>query len=157
MPEEPMATKQSTSTTSRLISAYGEQEPWKEEHDRAMYCVRIEQNLEWGMLLFKGLTAAESRLQSQAERGRHAVKDADWLDIDRAYRSWAATAGKFLKIGDTLAAEGFSVDRLEDFRSTVAEAEAIVGNADIDSEIRPIEELERMARPTNPRPDRYRD
>jgi hypothetical protein len=157
MPEESMNTTHDRpiSTTERLITAYGEQEPWKEDHDRAMYCCMIEDNLEWGIVLFEGLSAAAARFQAQSISPGNPVDGIQWSGFEKAYKNWARTAGKFLKAADKLVSEGYVVKRLDDFRLLVAEAECMVDNAELELEIPPIEELERMARPECPRPERY--
>ncbi len=145
------------STKRRLISAYAESESWKNAHAQAMHCRDLEEDMAWGVKLFRGLVEAEARLQALNLKGRMAADDPVWPEIDECYRAWTAVSGKILAEAERLAAIGFAVEGSMTFRATLEEAWNLLGNMDLEGEIRPFEELAGMAKPENPRPERYAD
>lgn len=48
-------------------------------------------------------------------------------------------------------------DEVDGFPATAEEAEALAANLEFEAELPPVEALMAMARPENPRPDRYND
>ena len=140
------------SMAKTLITAYGDREPWKEQHDRAMLCREVEDIIDWGIVLFHGLSDAEARYQSQVI---HCGDAENRSDLDETYRSLTGMFRRCLNVADKLTAEGFMVERLDEFRAIVHEAECLVESADFEVGLPAIEDMERIASPANPRPDRY--
>lgn len=146
-------------TTRKLISAYAESESGERDHRDAMHCRDVEEALAWGVCLFRGLADLEARLQADAIRQAElAASEAGWVeDLKDVYQKWAETSERILEAAESLTARGYDVEGLEPFRASVEEGRCILGNWELESEIPPIEDLIRSARPTNPRPEQYTD
>ena len=85
--------------TRRLIEAYAETEPWKEQHDRVMLCYDIEKLMRWGIHLFRGLSELEVILQARALGSKGATPSLDWTELEWAYRKWVTTSEGVLPCG----------------------------------------------------------
>ncbi len=144
--------------TRRQIAAYAEGGPWKVDHDAAMACRDVEDCLEIGICLYRRIVEIESRNQELALSGRLPDVEACLKEVDDLYRMWHGASRKWLADIEALAARGgFNVDGLGAFRAAVEEAGCVIGNNELEPQIHPFEELLTIARPDNPRPDRYRD
>jgi hypothetical protein len=145
------------STTSRLVEAYAESQPWKEDHARAMLCGDIEEAMTWGIHLFRGLSDLEAHLQARVLRGKVAPGHFDWGEFERVYRLWVKASEGFLRLAENCVEDGLQVEGLGEFREIVEEARCQIELWDLEPEIRPLEEALPLIRPGNPRPARYGD
>lgn len=144
-------------TTKRLISAYADAEQWKAPHREAMLCRDIEDDIAWGVRLFRGLCEHDAKLQALVINGKVAPDDPALSEIASLYDMWVRAARQRLKFVNTMEKEGFSVEGAEDFQATLEEAECFIENSGFGERLPAIEELIQHARPDNPRPERYGD
>jgi hypothetical protein len=143
--------------TKKLMEAYAADDPWKPDHDQAMACRDIEDLLADGILLFRRIGEIEAKYQRLAFASR--IEDVEGFvkEIDDFYRAWIEASQRWLMKAERMAAQGYTVEGLNAFRTTIEEAWNLVGNSDLERDIRPLDELIASARPDNPRPGRYRD
>ena len=142
-------------TTRRLLSAYADKEPWKQAHDKTQMCLDVEEKLAWGVHLFRGLVDLEARQQAHAMQ-RPDADAVQFLEVmPLLYQVWLDASEFFLDAARGFANCGYVVDGLEPFEATVEEARCLLENLALEDEIRVAEELISIARPENPRPDRY--
>jgi hypothetical protein len=145
-------------TTRRLLSAYADLEPWKRDHDEAQSCLDVEENLAWGVNLYRGLLERESRKSLQISRDFDQEEAASFFaEMTQFYQMWLNASEVYLDAARSFVGSGYVVDGLDAFEQTVEEARCLLGNLALESEIRPIEELIALAKPENPRPERYGD
>jgi hypothetical protein len=143
--------------TRRLVEEYARVEPWKVDHDRAMICLDFEDSLKTATALFRRIADHDAEWQAALKGATEELIDTYIKEVDSLYRTWLDASRKWVAFGERLARDGFDVAGLDDFRPVVEEAEAIVAGHEIDALLPPLEELEAVARPENPRPDRYKD
>jgi hypothetical protein len=143
--------------TKKLMEAYAAGDPWRPEHDQAMACRDVEDLLADGILLFRRIGEIEARNQRLALEGRIADIDGSLKETDDLYRAWVEASQRWLTTAERMAAQGFGVEGLADFRAAIGEAWNLVGNLDIERDMKPLDDLVASARPDNPRPERYRD
>ena len=108
------------------LSTYIESEPWNEAPGGTMTCLDVEATMSMGVKLFRWLTDGEARCQQLALRGEVPPDDPVWEDIEQAYRSWLLASEKLLIRADEFARDGFDLDGLGEFRTTVDEARSLV-------------------------------
>jgi hypothetical protein len=144
-------------TTRRLLSAYADREPWKEGHDEARGCLDVEEKLAWGVPIFKGLLDLEARAQAHALKGPSPEAEQLLELMPLFYQLWAEASEFYLGRARAFSESGYEVEGLDEFQATVEEARCLLGNLGLEEEIRPMEALMGLARPENPRPDRYGD
>lgn len=143
------------SRTRRYVADYAQSEPWKADHDQAMRCQAIEEAMIWGGRLFRAVSEDEARFQSLVFRGELDPDDPVQGQFEDAYRTLLPAFEAVLDAAEACAAHGFTVAGRDDFRLVVDEARCMVGSFDIETEIRPHEELLTLVRPDNPDPARY--
>lgn len=144
------------SMTKRLMEAYAADEPWKPDHDKAMACRDIEDLLTDGILLFRRIGEIEANYQRHALAGRDQNIEACVKEIDDLYRAWVDASQRWLMKAEQMSARGFTVEGLDAFRSTIEEAWNLLGNLEVERDMKPLDELVASSRPDNPRPERYR-
>ena len=120
-----------------------------------MTCLDVEATMSMGVKLFRWLTDGEARCQQLALRGEVPPDDPVWEDIEQAYRSWLLASEKLLIRADEFARDGFDLDGLGEFRTTVDEARSLVALWEFEPQILPIEEALPLTKPQNPLPTRY--
>ncbi len=145
------------SMTKRLMEAYAAAEPWGPGHGEAMACRDLEDLLADGILLFRRIGEIEAKHQRHALANRDEDVEGPLREIDDLYRSWVEASQRWLTKAERMSAHGYAVEGLDAFRATVEEARNVVGNTDLERDMKPLDELVASARPDNPRPDRYRD
>ena len=143
------------SMTRRLLEAYAADEPWKVDHDGVKRCWEVEDGLSMGLDLYRWLSKRESKLQALAIAGELAADDPCWGELDAFRRVLLAGSRRWMERAERMEAAGYPVEGIEDFRLAVEEATAIIECAEFAETLPPAEELFRLARPENPRPDRY--
>lgn len=148
-------------TTSRLILAYAQTgfEEWKSDHDLAMVCRDVEEAITWGIQLFRGLTKIEAGLQAEVCRSQlsEAQYGPLYASIANDYQRLFETFEKILETEEKLGRFGYALDGVEEFHEVAEEARCVVDSMELESKVRPIEELIPWAKPDNPRPERYGD
>lgn len=144
-----------TRTTRRLLTAYADEEQWKRDHVEAQTCLNVEETLAWGVHLFRGLLDLESRAQFHAFNDPVRCVEELLEAMPEFYKSWLSSSERHLATAMKFQAKGYTVEGFDEFRACVEEARCLLGNLDLEDQIRPFEELASMARPENPRPERY--
>ena len=71
------------------------------------------------------------------------------------YQLWAESSDFYLARALSLTANGHVIAGIEAFEQTLEEAGTLLGNLEIESELRPIDELVALATPENPSTERY--
>ena len=142
-------------TTGRLIQAYAESEPWKESHDRAMFCRSLEEVLGWGVRIFRGLTDLAVIEQARALEADGTTPTVVWSEYERIYRAWVEASESYLMHAMKLSEEGYAIEGLDEFRRVFEEAHCQTELWDFEPELAPIEDARFIASPGNPRPARY--
>jgi hypothetical protein len=145
------------SMTRRLVEAYAADEPWKVDHDGAMACRDTEDVIANGISLFQRIVEVDVKSQADGRGASEEVVESCWAEVESLYRSWLGASLKSLARAERLVNEGYDVEGLDEFRATIEDASNVVGNAELEKGIRPLDELKAMAKPDNPRPERYRD
>jgi hypothetical protein len=142
-------------TTRRLIEAYAESEPWKLHHDRAIVCHDVEEAMQWGIRLFRGLSEQEATLQARAIASRADGPTPEMNEFEQVFRRWVERSEMTLCAATEFSEEGFVVAGLDEFRRIVEEARCQMELWDFEPELLPTEEARLHLRPENPRPGRY--
>ncbi len=145
------------SMTRRLVEAYAADEPSKAEHDKAMACRDADDCVANGIRLFRRIAEVDARTQTVGRGASEQSIEECLVEIDSIYSIWLVASRRWLDGAELLMAEGYDVEGLDEFRATIEEAAILLGNADFEGEILPLDELMSSAKPDNPRPDRYRD
>lgn len=144
-------------TTRRLLTAYADREQWKWDHDEAQACLDVAEKLAWGVHIFKGLLDLETRTQARALERRSPETEQLLELMPLFYQLWTEASEFYLERAREFLEKGYAVDGLDGFQETVEEARCLLGNMELEEQIRPMEELLSHSRPDNPRPERYVD
>lgn len=139
----------------RILSEYAREEPWKRDHDDAMDCYEIEQVLSIGIHLFRFLVEFETFVIANGGKSSDRTVEQQLADCTLRMRSWITASERYAEATSQLATKGYEIKRLEEFRLVLEEAVCIVENSELESEMLPIDELMRRAKPENPDPARY--
>jgi len=146
---------QSISMTQKILSVYANKEQWETAHDEAQSCSDLEEKLAWGLKLFQTLQDQEVRLQSNAPQALSAEVQKVLEDMPRLYQLWLVASETYLGMAQDFQTKGYMVDEIKTFAETVEEVRWICESMALEEEILPFEQLRQLARPDNPRPDRY--
>lgn len=113
------------------LEDYGEQvDVWKNDHQRAMYCMEFELLLEHGLSLLAQLNSIDEKIRLKFFRGE-VEYDSQYDDILTGYyQQWLKPCDKLLAELKSLKNEGFSVERAEEFRSACREVQGILTDDD---------------------------
>jgi hypothetical protein len=145
----------------KLVSAFTESsEQWKHDHAAVQVCWQCEDAIQGGIEVFHHLARFEARVQNLVIAKclePDDLGDRFWQDLDDMYREWLNAAEAHLAAANEHAATGYPIEGLDEFRSLVAECRSLVENKAIDDDIPPLKELAVLAKPDNPRPERYTD
>jgi hypothetical protein len=141
--------------THGMLSAYADREPWMRDHEEAMSCLDLEEKLVWGMTVFRTMNRIEAGLLERISEGHDGLTASKLADIDACYRLWLDVSEDYLAVAQRLLAREYEVNGLDEFRATVEEARAMVGNNALEGTLPSLETLEGYARPENPDPSRY--
>lgn len=146
----------STFEQIQSLMSYADTESWKRASTEADLRAALEKGIEvFGKILELEAGAHVVGLRD-SEEASHAVEE--YLAfLPPCYKVWLDASRKLLEIAHDFRDRGSAIEPLEDFELAVEEATAILENAALEREIRPMEELVARVRPENPRPDRYRD
>jgi hypothetical protein len=142
----------------RLVLAFAEAEPWKIDHQRAMLCRDIEDDMAWGIRLMSGLAEEEATFQALVLAGGPAGDiEAGMAGIDECRRVLVEVCEKILETAESLRRDRDAIDGIEEFRAAIEEARHRVEAAEFEQELPPLETMRPLLRPENPRPERYGD
>lgn len=143
--------------TQRLISAFTNAEPWKIDHDEAMLCRDLEDSMAWAVRLMNGLAEDEARLQNIARGATAEDCEVVVAKFDNMRKELVDGCRAAVPLVESLMQQGYRVDGVGEFRQALEEAQNMLDAAEFERELPPLEELRRLVRPNNPRPERYGD
>lgn len=116
----------SSRLTRRMISAYAEIEPWKEDHDRALACYAVEDTLSWGLLLFQGLSEEDANWHTHVLESKIPYDEAQEAELIENYRNWLEASNRLLPTIGQLEEWGFEVRGAHEFRKKCREAHGVL-------------------------------
>ena len=144
------------STTYRMLLAYADRrETCLQDHDEAMSCLDLEENLVWGMTVFRTMNELEASLQARGGGRPNGMTIEKLADIDACYRHWLTTSEFFLERSKAFINRGYEVKEFEMFSANVEEARVLVGNNELEAGFPSMDTLKKHVRPENPDPSRY--
>ena len=144
----------STLQTSRnVVMAYADS--WKNDHVEAMACFDIQEKIQWGIFVYRFLSAVASSLQASVLRSPGSVPDTAFDEMRVSFQYWLQASCSYRLRIDPFVRSGYQIDGLEDFDLAIEEAEAVIGNGEVANELPPIEALMPLFRPENPDLARY--
>ncbi|HWE39225.1 MAG TPA: hypothetical protein VG406_21935 [Isosphaeraceae bacterium] len=138
----------------RVLAAYAEAEPWREDHDAAGRCFELEEVVAVGNLAFQLIVSIDAAWQGRVAAGLVPYRDEDDRRIGELHRMWVEASERRLGEIEALGREGFEVQGAEEFLIHLDEARSLIESRALEAQMRPIEEVLPLAR-GNPRPERY--
>jgi hypothetical protein len=105
-----------------LRSCEERRELWKEDHDLAMVCCDVQEQLALLSYLFERINRADEAVREAVFAGREDHSPEFDSELENIYREWADVAGKYLSIVRKLESQGFSVEEAGELRSRLREA-----------------------------------
>ncbi len=141
--------------TRRQIADYLDPRTRDDGRDMASRVARLEGLLSRTMRLYLRLQKAEAALQGAVFSGLADADNPFFAQADEIYRDLIPGFVHLAAVGLALADAGHPVAGLDAFVAMAEEAEAMLACRDVESEIRPIEDLVPLARPVNPDVARY--
>jgi hypothetical protein len=116
----------SSRLSRRMISAYADIEPWKEDHDRALFCYAVEDTISWGLLLFQGLSEEDANWHTQVLESKIPYDEAQEAELIENYRNWLEASNRLLPTIGQLEEWGFEVREAHEFRKKCQEARGVL-------------------------------
>ena len=149
----------SMNVTRRMMSAFAEEEPWKRNHDAVKACWKMEDVLAQGIMLLKWMMEAESKvIRSGATHIEgFASMDEFFAATKSLYETWIEAARRHLGSAELFVKDGYDVQGIDEFRCVLKDAECMVDNLELESQIPPMADLMKLANRGNPDPGRYGD
>jgi hypothetical protein len=111
--------------TRELISTYARHVRSEMEQDCAMACWAVEEQMAWGITLFRGISDLEKQIRSRTFLGGTGSFDSVWEEFDQCYRVWAGASERLLGQAEELFKQGFNLFGLSEFRAAVEWRESI--------------------------------
>jgi hypothetical protein len=142
-------------TTRRFLTAYADRGQGRGDHDEAQACLDVEEKLAWGVPMFQGLLEVEARAQARARKGLTPELEQLLEMMPVFYGLWAEASEFYLDRAREFVAKGHHVEGVDALQAAIEEARCLLGNLELEEQMRPIEELIAGARPENPSPERY--
>ncbi len=141
----------------RMLSAYAESEPWKQDHEDAILSFELEEMIAYGVSLIRGLMSDDALWEERVRKGIVPYREEDRLQFSEDYRRWADVGRTLLKSAESLDSAGHRIQGLEAFRLALEEVDCILGAEEFETLLPPVEEMLHLANRGNPRPERYGD
>ena len=144
---------------------------WRPDRDIATMCRELEEELSGSIQLFRELQDGTTQIQiMDAELQSLDAKSSiingsqnppsdrpSWSTIQGLYSAWLETSRSWMTYVRHCNALGQEIEGASELSLAIAEAEAMLDNAELDAEVLPFETLTKMTQPSNPDPSRYRD
>lgn len=141
-------------TTERILTAYAEAEPWKADHDAAMRCLGMEENIAVGIAVLKLIACYEAAWQEHVATGKVPYDEAEDIRIGQFYQRWLQATERSLEEIQKLNEQGYEVKGTDELLIHLEEARSILESRILEVEMQTIEEVLPLAK-GNPRPERY--
>jgi hypothetical protein len=101
-------------------------EAWKEDHDKAMACYRLEEVIAYAIFVFDRIVAHDNHWHSEIFNKNAAYNDDLDREIETLFRLWSAQALICLDCAKTMSQQGFRVDGADRLQSQQEEALGIL-------------------------------
>jgi hypothetical protein len=105
-----------------LRSCEAGRELWKEDHDLAMVCCDVQEQLALLSYLFERINRADEAAREAIFAGRQDYNPEFDLELESVFRQWSDVAGKYLDMVGKLELQGFSVEGTDELRGRLGEA-----------------------------------
>lgn len=138
----------------RILAAYAEAEPWKDDHDAAMRCFEMEEVIAVGNLAFQFVSYIDAAWQDLVVAGKVLYQEEEDRQISQFYRRWAEITERNLDEIKKLTQDGFEIKGVDQCLNHFEEARGVLESRVLEAEMRPIEEILTLSK-GNPRPERY--
>lgn len=135
-----MSTATNSSHDRRILEAYAAgDEAWKRDHDEAMRCRDLEEQVTVGNWLFRALSRTERELYADARAGLEPLEPAHKWDLLASFRIWLAGSVRLLAKIEEFEAKGYSFERAADLQGNRLEVERILEQEEaLGGRIRPV-------------------
>ncbi len=97
-------------------------ELWKDDHDLAMVCCDVQEQLALLIYLFERINRADEAAREAIFAGREDHSPEFDSELESVYREWARVAGKYLDVVEKLESQGFIVEGADQARHRLREA-----------------------------------
>ncbi len=108
--------------TRRMISAYAEIEPWKVDHNRALACYDVGNDISCGLVLFQMLSEEDANWHTHVLESKIPYDEAQEAELLENYRSWLDASNRLLSKIGVLEGWGYEVRGAKEFREKCQEA-----------------------------------
>jgi hypothetical protein len=101
-------------------------ELWKEDHDLAMVCCDVQEQLALLVYLFERIHRTDESAREAIFAGRQDHSPEFDRELENVYREWASVAGKYLDVVEKLESQGFFVEGADQARHRLREATGLL-------------------------------
>jgi len=122
---------------TRRIELFREEvEQWQDAHAEAMACLELQDALTFGLWLHQQINSAESQWYAAVDTGQIPFSEAEETAIGKLYSLWLLPSDRLLQGISRFESSGFQVDRAQEFRDAIAQAQSCAWHGDVPPEVR---------------------
>jgi uncharacterized protein with von Willebrand factor type A (vWA) domain len=105
-------------------------EQWKDDHDLAIVCCDVQEQLALLNYLFERINRADEAAREAVFAGRQDHSPEFDAELESIYRQWSEVSSKYLDIVGKLESQGFNVEGADEMRGRLREVAGLLTSDD---------------------------